>query len=337
MVTRNDVARFAGVSPATVSYVLNNGPRPVADDTRQRVLQAIKQLNYQPSAVARNLRLQRTSTLGLLLPDMQNPYFAEVTRGIEAVAFENDYTVILCHSDYSAERELQYIDTLRMQRVAGVIWIPATDRVDVYEKLVSYALPTVLVDRYVSGQNAPAVVIDNFRGGYIATEHLIELGHRRIAAIVRPVELSHSQGRLQGYMAALREHGLEINPGLIAPGGYYLENGRRAFQQLMNSQPRPTALFAYNDIMAIGALRAAHQHGLRVPEDFSIVGFDDIPEADFTCPALTTIRQAKYDMGRRGAELLLRMIEGNGLPVAEAPLLVPRLIVRESTGPAPAE
>ncbi len=336
MVNRNDVARFAGVSPATVSYVVNNGPRPVANETRERVLRAIKQLNYQPSAVARNLRLQRTSTLGLVLPDMQNPYFAEVTRGIEAVAFENNYTVILCHSDYSYERELQYIDTLRMQRVAGVIWIPATDRMEAYNKLVSYDMPTVLVDRYVTGQKVPAVVVDNFRGGYIATEHLIQLGHRRIGAIVRPVELSHSQGRLRGYMAALRDQGLEVDQALIAPGGYYLENGRRAFRQLMEQNPRPTAIFAYNDIMAIGALRAAHQYGLRVPDDLSIIGFDDIPEADFTCPALTTVSQAKFDMGRRGAELLLQMIEGGDLPALDAPLLVPRLVVRESTGPAPA-
>jgi LacI family transcriptional regulator len=207
---------------------------------------------------------------------------------------------------------------------------------EAYNKLVSYDMPTVLVDRYVTGQNVPAVVVDNFRGGYIAAEHLIQLGHQCIGAIVRPVELSHSQGRLQGYMAALHDHGLEVDQDLIAPGGYYLENGRRAFRQLIELNPRPTAIFAYNDIMAIGALRAAHQCGLRVPEDLSIIGFDDIPEADFTCPALTTISQAKFDMGRKGAELLLQMIDGQVLPVEDAPLLVPRLVVRESTGPAPA-
>lgn len=335
MVTRDDVARLAGVSPATVSYVINNGPRPVAAETRDKVLRIIRQLDYHPSAVARNLRMQRTSTLGLVLPDTQNPYFSEVARGIETVAFENNYTVILCHSAYSLERELEYIDTLQMQRVAGVIFIPATANMDAYDKLVSYGVPTVVLDRFVVGHKVNAVVVDNFRGGYIATEHLIKLGHTRIGAIARPVELSHSQQRVQGYLAALKDYGIPIEEQLIASGGYWLENGRKAFNQLMQVNPRPTAIFAYNDIMAIGALRAAHQFGLSVPRDFSIVGFDDIPEADFTCPALTTVSQAKLNMGRRGAELLLRLVNGEPVSTENEPMLGVKLVVRESTGPAP--
>jgi LacI family transcriptional regulator len=337
MVTRNDVARLAGVSPALVSYVLNNGPRPVSEKTRLRVEKAIRELDYQPSAVARNLRLQRTSTLGLILPDTQNPYYSEVTRGIERIAFEKDYIVILCHSGYSLERELQYVDALRMQRVAGVIWIPATASLEPYNRLVRFGVPTVLLDRFIPDQNLPAVVADNFRGGYLATQHLIQLGHERIATITRPITLSHSHGRIKGYIAALNEAGISMDECLIVPGGYWFENGRAAFERLIALKDPPTALFAYNDIMAIGALRAAQQHGLKIPDDFSIVGFDNIPEADFTSPSLTTISQPKFDMGRTGTEWLLKIISKESSPMEEVPPLDVELIVRESTGRAPSK
>jgi LacI family transcriptional regulator len=337
MVTRNDVARLAGVSPATVSYVVNNGPRPVSPETRAKVVKVIEETGYQPSAVARNLRMQRTCTIGLILPDIQNPYFSEVMRGIEWVAFEKDYTVLLCHSGYDLKRELQYVDILQMQRVAGVIWIPATANFEPYEKLVYYGVPTVVLDRHIPDQEFPAIVADNFRGGYLASEHLIKLGHQRIGAIARPVELSHSQDRVQGYLQALMDHGLPVDRELIAPGGYRLENGLKAFNKLIGLKKPPTAIFAYNDIMAIGALRAAHQYGLKVPGDFSIAGFDDIPEASFTCPSLTTVSQEKFTMGQKGMELLLDYIEGDETLPHPYPLLEVKLIVRESTGEAPAD
>ncbi|MFQ5855047.1 MAG: LacI family DNA-binding transcriptional regulator [Anaerolineae bacterium] len=334
-VTRDDVARRAGVSPATVSYVINDGPRPVSAETRAKVLEAIRELGYRPSAVARSLRRQKTTTLGLIVPDTNNPYFAEVARGIEHIAFESGYTVILCHSGYDPERELQYVDVLREERAAGVIWIPATANFEPAHELAEYGVPVVVLDRLAPGEQVPSVVADNFRGGYAATEHLINLGHRRIGCIARPVDLSHSQDRIYGYQAALRDHSRPADDALIAKGGFRLENGRKATFYLLDLDPPPTALFAYNDIMAIGALRAAHERGLRVPQDFSIVGFDDIAQAAFTCPALTTVAQQKFDMGRRGAELLLGLIAGKTLPVgAQTPLEV-RLIVRESTGPAP--
>lgn len=335
MVTRNDVARMAGVSAATVSYVLNKGPRPVSAETRERVLRVIHDLDYKPNAVARNLRMQRTSTLGMLLPDIQNPFYAEVTRGVEAIAFENGYKVILCHSGYSIERELDYIETLQMERVAGVIWIPSAANMEPYENLVANHIPTVVIDRSLIGYKVPSVVADNYRGGYIATEHLIKLGHRRIAAITRPVEMSHSQKRIQGYIAAHEHYGIPFDQQLIVPGGYWLENGRQAFNRLMQITPRPTAIFAYNDIMAIGSLRAAHQSGLSVPKDISIVGFDDIPQADFTCPSLTTVSMPIFDMGRRGSQLLLRLIAGEKIPTENEPPMDVKLVVRESSGPVP--
>jgi LacI family transcriptional regulator len=333
--TANDVARLAGVSRATVSYVINNGPRPVAEETRARVLEAIRKLGYQPNAVARNLRLQRTSTLGLIVPDTHNPYFSEVARGIEACAFDRGYSVILCHSSSKLSRELQYVDLLHAQRVAGVIWVPGTADFLPYKKLKEYNIKTVVIDRLVPDEVAPVVMADNARGGYLATGHLISMGHQRIGYIGRPVELSHSRGRFEGYRTALQENGLPLDEKLVVQGGFILEDGRRAVRELLALANPPTAVFAYNDIMAIGALRALYEAGLRVPTDFSVVGFDDIAQAAYTCPALTTIYLPKTEMGERGARLLISLIEKQKTPENLLSPLKVDLIVRESSGPAP--
>jgi LacI family transcriptional regulator len=334
VVTRNDVARRANVSPATVSYVVNDGPRPVSPKTRQRVLDAIRELGYQPSAIARHLRMQRSFTIGLIIPDTGNPYFAEVLRGIESAALENGYKVILFHSSYDPQKELQHVDLLRTERVDGVIWIPATQHFEALDRLNRYEIPTVVFDRSQSQGAIAAVSADNYRGGYLATQHLIQLGHRRIGCIARPVELSHSQGRLEGYKAALRDYGLPFDPALVALGGFRLENGKQAFKALLSLSNPPTAVFAYNDIMAIGALRGAYENGLRVPGDFSIIGFDDIAEAAYTCPALTTIFVDKFEMGMRGTQFLMSLIHERPPEAILHPPLEVRLIIRESTGPA---
>lgn len=329
--TSDDVARLAGVSRATVSYVINNGPRPVSPQTRAKVIEAIRQLNYQPNAVARNLRLQRTSTLGLIVPDTHNPYFSEVARGIEAVAFERGYTVVICHSSAQLERELQYVDMLLAQRVAGVIWIPGTADFAPYKKLKENNVKTVVIDRIIPDESITAVMADNFHGGYLATEHLIQLGHERIGYIGRSNDLSHSRQRFEGYQAALQAHNIRFEEGYVVQGGYVLDDGRRAVRQLLSLERPPTALFAYNDMMAIGALRALHEAGLRVPEDFSVVGFDDIAQAEFTCPALTTVHLPKSEMGERGAHLLISLIEKQKPAKSLTSPLQVQLIVREST------
>jgi len=334
MVNRNDIARIAGVSPATVSYVINNGPRPVSKETREKVLRVIRETDYQPSAIARNLRSKSSSTLGLIIPDTHNPYYAEVIRGIEGIAFENGYTVFICHSGYDDQRELQYVNILRMQRVAGVIWIPATSNSEPYYKLVDNGIPTIVLDHFIDIESAPYITTNNFQGGYIATEHLIKLGHKRIGAINRPVELGHSKDRILGYKAALCDFGIPVDESLIVCGGYNIKNGYEALKTFLSLNHPPTAIFAYNDIQAIGAIRAAYQSGIRIPQDLSIVGFDDIPEASFTCPALTTISQAKYDMGRLGSEMILKLINEQDLPAETKIILDVQFIERESTGPA---
>jgi LacI family transcriptional regulator len=332
-VTSGDVARLAGVSRATVSYVINNGPRPVSEAARTRVLESIRQLGYQPNEVARNLRLQRTSTLGLIVPDTHNPYFSEVGRGVERVAFESGYSVILCHSRYQLDLEMQYVDLLHAQRVAGVILIPSTSNYAPYQKLKKYGIKTVVIDRLVPDGIMPGLMADNFQGGFLATNHLLELGHRRIGYIRRPVDLSHSLGRFEGYQAALSEYGIPQIDNLVVTGGFVLSDGHRAAKELLALPERPTAIFAYNDIMAIGALRGLYELGLKVPKDFSLVGFDDIAQASFTCPSLTTIYIPKYEMGQHGADLLISIIEQRDSPPNLQKPLDMKLIIRESTGP----
>ena len=334
-VTSSDVARLAGVSRATVSYVINNGPRPFSEDAKARVLESIRQLGYQPNAVARNLRLQRSSTLGLIVPDTHNPYFSEVGRGVERVAFENGYTVFLCHSGYKLDLEMQYVDMLHAQRVAGVILIPGTADFAPYQKLKEYGIRTVVIDRLVPDGIVPGLMADNFHGGFLATKHLIDLGHRRIGYIRRPVDLSHSRSRYEGYQAALTEHGLPLDDTLIVFGGFIFEDGYRALRELLALPERPTAIVAYNDMMAIGALRALYEMGLHVPGDISLVGFDDIAQASYTCPSLTTIFLPKYEMGQHGADLLISLIEKRDPPPDLQILLDVKLIIRESTGPVP--
>jgi LacI family transcriptional regulator len=334
-VTRDEIARAAGVSSATVSYVVNSGPRPVAPETRTKVLEAIERLDYRPNAVARSLRLQKTSTLGLILPDTLNPYFAEVARGIEKYAFENGYTVSLCHSDYSVEREIEYVNVMQDERAAGVIWFPATADPKPGLMLAGYKIPMVVLDRKVSGLDCPSIVADNYKGSCLATQYLIDLGHREIGFIARPFDLQHSQERIKGFIETLRENGLSVDPTHIVKGGFHLEDGRAASFQLFDQHPTITAIFAYNDLMAIGALRAAYERSLRVPQELSIVGFDDLPQARFTCPALTTVQQPKFEMGKKGAELLLDLINGKSVPKESLKPLKVQLVVRESAGAAP--
>ena len=333
VVTRNEVARAAQVSPATVSYVVNNGPRPVATETRTRVLDVIHQLGYKPNAIARNLRMQHSTTIGLIVPDINNPYFAEVARGVEQSASEHGLTMVLCHSDYKVERELHYVEVLQTERSAGVIWFPATSSPDPAFQMAEYGLPLVILDRVVEGVEAPAVVTDNYFGGYRAAEHLIELGHQVLGCITRPMPLHHSSERVRGFRAALADHHIEVDESLFVRGGFHLDEGYEAGKKILQHPLRPTALFAYNDFMAIGALRAAYELGCNVPVDFSIVGFDDIPQAAFTCPALTTVSQPKSEMGKEGLTLLLNIINGRPFSTNSDHLLPVKLIIRESTGP----
>jgi LacI family transcriptional regulator len=332
--TRADVARRARVSVATVSYVINNGPRPVATATRARVLRAIRQLDYGPSELARSLRLQRTRTIALILPDTANPFYAALAKGVEDTGFGHGYSVLFCHSDYDATRECAYAEVLIAKQVDGVVYIQATPDATTVRRLLQRGIPTVAVDREISGVEIDCVVADNYGGSRAATEHLLQLGHRRIGCIVRASALSNASERIRGYQTAMRQAGLEANPDLLVSTGHGYEDGRKAMAQLLGAESKPTAVVACADILAIGAIRAVRDLGLCVPEDVSVVGFDDIPPSAFLHPTLTTVAMPKWEMGQRATDVLMTRIQGGAIGQPAHRVILPTtLIVRESTGP----
>ena len=325
-----DVAERAGVSITSVSHVINE-TRPVSDELRQRVLDAMDELGYQPNRLARSLRRGRTRTIGLIIPDSANPFFAEVARGIEDTSFEHDYNVILCNSEGSPAKERMYVDVLTAKQVDGILFVAGEVIPERIEKLLARETPVVVVDREVPGLDIDTVLTDNAKGGYLATRHLVELGHRRIACIAGPSTATPSAARVDGYVEALGEVGLERDNDLICRGDFQYGGGYRMAQELLGLVPQPTAIFACNDLMAVGALRAAAERGLEVPEDLSIVGFDDVQLASYTIPPLTTIAQPKYEIGTTAAEMLLSHIK-DSKSEGERRVLPTRLVVRKSTG-----
>jgi LacI family transcriptional regulator len=325
-----DVAEHAGVSVTTVSHVVNN-TRTVNPDTRSRVEEAMRVMGYQPNVVARSLRRGKTHTIGIILPDSANPYFAEVVRGIEDTSFSQGYSVILCNSDNDLDKERLYTNVLLEKQVDGIIFVAAGLSGKNIHHLKDRGIPLVLVDRRVPEVEADYVLTDNQGGGRLATRHLIDLGHRAIACIAGPEGIKLSSDRIAGYRHALEEAGFAIQPDLIIEGDFQFQSGYIAAQSLFGKRKEPTAIFACNDLMAIGVYRFAHEKGLRIPEQLSIVGFDDIRLAAFTHPPLTTIRQPKHTMGSTAAKLLLeRMNQRDSAPRLE--VLDTQLIKRESTG-----
>lgn len=332
MATIYDVARAAGVSISTVSHVLN-GTRYVSEETRSRVLKAIAQLNYRPSSLARAMVRQETDTIALIVPDNVNPFFAELARGIEDYGFAAGYNVILCNSDRSTSKELAYLDMLISKRVDGVIYMTADMQAERLQPLLDHKVPVVTFDRDYPGIDA--ILLDNFQGGYVATRHLCELGHQRIACISGPDAGTRSGDRVRGYQQALAEAGIPYDPALVIAGDWTFESGRAAARCLCELAQPPTAIFASNDIMAIGAISYLQAQGRAVPAQVSVVGFDDITLSAFYTPPLTTVATPIIEVGQRLCQMLLDRINGQ-LP-AEAQRFTVRgeLRIRGSTAPAP--
>jgi LacI family transcriptional regulator len=332
--TRDDVARRAGVSAATVSYVMNDGPRGVSERARAKVLQAVRELGYRPDRIARSLRLQQAFAIGVILPDTNFTYYAELARAVEAVAFEHGAPVLVGYVPHTSERELQYAERLLSDRAAGVIWVPSTADGRAAQRLRALGVPLVVLERKVPGESElPTILVDNYRGAYLATEYLIHLGHRRIGHITRDSDLSDGVEKLEGYYAALRDNKVPIDEALVSEGGFDQSAGRDCALGLLASASPPTAIFAYNDICAMGILRAAYEMGVEVPAELSVVGFDDIKESSFTCPALTTVSQPKFELGRMGAELLFRLIAGEQPEQTEPITEGVAVVERESAAP----
>ncbi|MFZ6814012.1 LacI family DNA-binding transcriptional regulator [Undibacterium sp. Rencai35W] len=334
MATMKQVAEKARVSTTTVSHVINN-TRVVSEDARERVLSVIQELRYIPSAVARSLKNDKTHTLGMMIPNNSNPYFAEVIQGIEDESFRLGYNIILCNSYDDPKKQAAYTRVLMEKRIDGLILVSSGIDLELTQLLADEAIPKVLVDREVPGVAADFIEADHEQGGYLATKYLLDLGHRRIACVSGPKTLLPSGDRVSGYLRALKEASIDFNSDYLAHSDFTSQGGFSAFQQLLALPDRPTAIFASNDLMAIGGLCAAQQAGVRIPEELSVIGYDDIALASFSTPPLTTIAQPKYEIGVLTARVLVNRIVNAELPLRRE-MLETKLTVRQSTGPAPA-
>lgn len=319
-----------------VSYVLNDGPRPVASATRARVEAAIAELSYRPNQLARALRTQRSKVLGLVVPDNSNPFFAELARVVEEDAFVAGYLLLLGNSMQDDVRGAAYVRAFSERQVDGLLVISAGDALAgssaTSAALANVRQPIVLLDRQpAAGPPVTTVLVDNEAGGYAAARHLLDHGHRRIACLAGPSDLTPAAERHRGWARAMRQAGLDPDPALLARSAFDRRAGHVAALELLSRRPRPTAMFAATDQQGIGALRAASEIGMRVPEDLGIVSFDGIPEAAFTTPGLSTVAQPIEEIGRRAVRLLLDRIWSPGTPPVQERLPV-ALVARGSCG-----
>lgn len=331
MATARDVAKRADVSTSTVSHVLN-GTRLVSDDLRQRVMAATHDLGYEPNAVARSLKTQRSDTVGLIISDLANPFFTAVVRGVEDTAKLRGYALILCNSNEDPDREEDYIGVLLSRQVDGLILAPVGEGHEHLARLQRRRFPLVLIDRDLPDFEVSTVTLDNERAAYQAVHHLVQLGHTRIGMISGRRGISTTRDRIAGYRRALEEAGLAYDDRLIAPGGSTTEGGATAAATLLGLPQPPSAMFAANNLMIIGALSAIEQVGLSVPADIALVGFDDSPWSNVFRPRLTTVAQPTYELGRTAAELLFETMGAVEPKPRRRVLLRGELIVRESCG-----
>ncbi len=328
--TVKDVARQAGVSVATVSRVLA-GTAAVSGPLAGRVKAAASALRYQPDRVARSLRVRRSRSIGVIIPDIQNPFFTGVIRGIEDRLRATDYTLLLSNSDNDPVREQACLDVLRAEGVAGVLFVPSSADVRPYRTLLASGLAMVAIDRLVPSLPCDGVAVANADGAAHATRHLLEVGHRRIAIITGPADVETAVERLDGYRRALREAGITLDPSLVQQVPFTIDGGYHATRRLLALPKPPSAIFAGSDLTALGVLRALHEEKVRIPQKMAIVSFDDIPWAMVLQPALTTVAQPTYELGASAARLLLeRLSDPRRAP--QQVRLQTQLMVRASCG-----
>lgn len=331
-VTIKDIAQRAHVSVSTVSRVLNN-KADVHEETKRRVQEIIEELGYSPNSIARGLVLQRTHTIGLLIPDITNPFFPEVARGVENRAKELGYSLIFCDSGNDMQSEKDAIALFRSKQVDGIILsLSLASQAELF-RLQSEQFPVVQIDRGIPELRIPTVAVDNVLSAATATGYLIQLGHRRIAHITGDLGTKTGRDRLQGYRKALASAGIEPEESWIVEGAYDIESGAAGATRLLFGPHRPTAIFAANDLIAMGVYQVALDGGLRIPDDLSVVGHDDIQIAGIVRPGLTTMSQPKYKLGQVGVELLIKEID-SGESTAEEIVLLTELVTRGSAAPA---
>lgn len=309
MSSMNDVAKKAGVSIVTVSRVINNSAN-VNETTRTRVLKAIKELKYQPSRVAKRLRSKTVSgnLLGVMIPDIQNPFYVDVLRGIEDVAYKNNYAIIMCNFGQDEKKERMYLEILQSESIDGLIVAPVRENDPKVTEMLRGGLPMVCVDRGIVDEDVDVVLVNNQKGAFSAVDLLAKQGYKRIAFIAGKPEIPSSRYREAGYIEALEENGLTVDRSLIKRGDSKHESAIRLTDELLALPNPPDAIFTGNNLITLGALESIQKRGLKIPNDIGIVGFDDMYWANSLNPPLTAVRQPAYEIGKRAAELLIQRI-----------------------------
>ncbi|HHF3017399.1 TPA: substrate-binding domain-containing protein [Vibrio diabolicus] len=330
MTTMKDIAKLAGVSTSTVSHVINK-TRFVSEEISERVNNAAKELNYYaPSALARSLKVNRTKTIGMLVTTSTNPFFGEVVKGVERSCYHKGYSLILCNTEGDNERMRQSINTLLQKRVDGLILMCSSlegERIDVFERYPD--IPVVVMDWGPMLFTSDKIQDNSLRGGYLAAKYLIDCGHTEIGCITGPLIKHQAQMRYEGYKRAMNEAGLEFNANWIIESDFECEGGYQAFMKMAQRGTLPSSIFVSNDMMAMGVINAANELNIKVPEQISIIGYDDIHIAKFMSPSLTTIHQPKYRLGQAAVETLVRKLDDKSTE-AQVVQLEPTLIERKS-------
>lgn len=331
MTTISDVARRAGVSPVTVSRVMNGGSN-VKQETREKVQRAIEELHFLPNSAARSLRSKRTYTLALLVPDITNSYWTTIARGVEDKALESGYSILLCNTDENPEKLQRYQDVIIGQRVDGVIIAPYDSNAGNLSKFRDRKIPVVVIDRRINGWEVDTVIGDSLNGARELVGHLIDLGHKRIAILTGPSSTSTAEDRITGYCMALEEAGIPVDPRLIRRGEFRAVSGQEITARLLHEDLDITAIFAANNTLALGTIKAIEAHGLCIPQDIALVCFDDLPDLSQVFPFLTVAVQPAYEIGECAAELLIDRLEGEANIQPRHLTLPTKIIVRYSSG-----
>ena len=332
-VTRKDVAEKAGVSVAVVSYVVNNGPRPVALETQAKVEKAIIELGYYPNELARSLSRKQTATIGLIVPSLTNPVFAEIAESLERVCTAAGYAVMLSSTGRDPVREKKLAETLRSKQVDGAVILPSQDPQAILYSFQQAQIPIVVLEHDLP--NTHCIAIDDRQGARLATQHLLSLGHRRIAMIKRETTSALSYLRAVTYREMLVEAGIFADPALVIECKAGHAAAYSAMQQLLALPNPPTAVFTHNDVLAVGAMRAIHDASLRVPDDISVVGYDNTVNTAYLNPPLTTVKSPVAEMGRQAGQIILKLVDKQRDLPAQTKTLPVELVVRASTAPPP--
>ncbi len=332
MSTIHDVARRAGVSAMTVSRVINSSGY-VGKEARERVTAAIAELGYVPNSLARSLRFKRTRMLALVVSDITNPFFTTIARGVEDTARRHNFNVVFCNTDESESEQARYLTALVQRQVDGVLLVPALGQGEAVTYLQEHNVPVVLLDRGIPDCPVDVVRGDSEGGAYRLTSLLLDLGHRRIAALSGPPAVSTAADRVAGYCRALGDRDVPAGEDIIFYGQFSLASGYEMAQKALAARPRPTAIFAANNFIAIGAVHALEAAGLKMPEDVAVVAFDDLPASMVVDPVLTVAAQPAYEMACQATELLLAHLSGSGPAERQEIVLPTEIIVRRSSGP----